>query len=291
MSLHSKNTLMPIDRALETLSFRWDEGKGVSREQKLPVDGRTRVHCLMRIAFNAKTSLVKERAVMEQARAQLDLLRWEDLDEYSFMMEMARFFGILVPKDDNNWEFIHKTLHDYLAARYWVEKGNFTPKAVIEWNSRAAYAACLSLDATDAMLTALSSKAWFPAFVDMLSNDAPFDHPTIAKALVEFYERNPKAHFYEAKDPNRISVHLDQDFIGISSTKFLHDLTVACSDKRSKAKDTFFAYAAAELRDRGQTLTLTSYAQACRVFGSDFKFTVHRFSAWDTVSVNQLIPG
>lgn len=290
MSLHSKNTLTLIDRALETLSFRWDEGKGVSREQKLPVDGRTRIHCLMRIAFNTKTPEVKERTVMDQARAQLDLLRWEDLDEYPFMMETARFFGILVPKDDDHWEFIHKTLHDYLAARYWIEKGNFSPQSVTDWNSRAAYAACLSLDATTAMLTTLSNKNWFPAFIDMLSNDAPFEHPIIARELVSYYERNPKAHFYEAKDTNRISVHLDQDFIGISSTKFLHDLTIACSDKRNKAKDTYFAYAAMELHDRGQRLGMTAYAQACRAFSSDFKFTVRRTSGWNSVSINQLIP-
>jgi|GEM_PF-2018175 len=290
MSLHSKNALTLIDRALETLSFRWDEGKGVSREQKLPVDGRTRVHCLMRIAFNAKTTQVKERIVMDQARAQLDLLRWEDLDEYRFMMETARFFGILVPKDDDYWEFIHKTLHDYLAARYWIEKGNFAPESVTEWNSTAAYAACLSLDATGAMLKALSKKKWFPAFIEMLSNDAPFEHPVIASALMSYYERNPTVHFYETKDRNRISVHLEQDFICISSTKFLHDLTVACSDKRSKAKDTFFGYAALELHDRGQKLSTISYAQACRVFGPTFKFTVRKTFAWESVSIDQLIP-
>ena len=290
MSLHSKSVLTLIERAIETLSFRWDEGKGVAREQNLPVDGRTRVQCLMRIAFHSKTPRVKERAVMEQARAQLDLLRWEDLDELRFIMETARFYGILVPKDDTYWEFVHKTLHDYLAARFWVEKGDFSPQSVTEWNSRAAYAACLGHDATLSMKIALSKKKWFPAFVEMLSNDAPFEHHVIAGALVEHYERNPREHFYEVSEENRISVHLDQDFIHLASTKFLHDLTFACSEARSKAKDTFFAYAAAELLERHQRLSLTCYAHVVRSFGRDFKFTVHRCGVWQTFSLGDLIP-
>jgi hypothetical protein len=289
MSLHSKSVLMLIERAVETLSFRWDEGKGVTREEKLPVDGRDRVRCLMRIAFNSKDPQVAEAVVMEQARAQLDLLRWDWLDERTFMMETARFYGILVPKDNMSWEFVHKTLHDYLAARYWVETGKFSSSSVRQWNSRAAYAASLSADATESMQAALSKKTWFPAFIEMLSNDAPFDHPTIANALVDYYERNPKAQYYR-DEGSRIVVHLDQDFIRVASTKFLLDLAFASCNSRGKARDTFFAYSIAELRDRGIRLTRTGFAHAVRAYGQDFKFAVNRYGRWENVFLHDLIP-
>jgi hypothetical protein len=227
---------------------------------------------------------------MEQARAQLDLLRWEDLDERQFAMETARFYGILIPKDDSYWEFVHKTLHDYLAARYWVEKGQFTPSLVTKWNSRAAYAACLGHDATSSMKAALSRKDWFPAFIEMLSNDAPFDHPIIAQALIKHYENNPRQHFYEKTEQSRISVHLEQDFIRVSSTKFLQDLAFACCVARSRASDTFFAYAVSELRDRDQKLSLTCYAQAVRTFGEQFRFSVNRYSSWQNIDLRTMTP-
>jgi len=290
MSLHSKSVITLIERAVETLSFRWDEGKGIAREQKLPVDGRARVQYLMRIAYQSKETEVKERLVMDEARKHLDRLRWEDLDEYQFAMETARFYGILVPRDDMYWEFVHKTIFDYLAARYWVERGKFSANAIKKWDSRAAYAACLGDDATKAMKSALSQKESFPAFVEMLSNDAPFNHPTIARALIEHYNSNARAHFYENKEPHRISVHLEQDFIRVASTKFLHDLAFACCSNRSRAADTFFAYAITELKSRGQRLSLTCYATACRMFAPDFKFSVRRYGTWVNVSLPELTP-
>jgi hypothetical protein len=280
MSLHSKSVLTLIERALETLSFRWDEGKGITREQKLPVDGRARVQCHMRIAFHSKESQVNARTVMEQARAQLDLLRWEDLDERQFMEETARFYGILIPKDEESWGFVHKTLHDYLAARFWVEKGEFSSKLVRNWDSRAAYAACLGHDATEAMRTALTRKEWFPAFIEMLSNDAPFDHLAIARDLVEIGETDSDYKFHGSVGMNRISISMDQDFIGVSSTKFLQDLAFACSSYNSRKSEAYFAYAITELRDRGQRLPRTCYALASARFSKHVIFAVKKGGVW-----------
>jgi hypothetical protein len=290
MSLYSRSVLVLIERALETLSFRWDEGKGIAREQRSPLDGRARIHCLMRIAFNSKSPNMSDRIVMQFAREQLDMLRWDQLDERQVMMETARFYGILVPIDEERWQFVHKTLHDYLAARYMVERGLFEPKALKTWDSRSAYAACLSPDATQSMLSALVQKDSFPAFVEMLSNDAPFEHAIIAHALIRHFESFPKIHFYEKSEPNRISVQLTADFISLASTKFLQDLAFACSASRSKARDTFLAYAIAELGDRGQKITVTTFSQMSRNLGTDFKFTVHHWGGWKTICVAQLAP-
>ena len=290
LSLHSRSVLALIDRALDTLSFRWDEGKGIAREERFPLDGRARIHCLMRIAYHSSTPQVSDRIVMQYAREQLDMLRWDDLDERQVMLEIARFYGILVPTGGGDWEFVHKTLYDYLGARFMMQTGIFNPEQIKSWNSRLAYAACLGPDATTSMVSALRAPDSFPAFVEMLSNDAPFDHSLVANALIKHYENFPQRHFYENRDSGVVSVQLSADFVGIASTKFLQDVTLICSAKRTKAKDTFFAYAAAELLDRKQGISRTAYAQAFNLYGKDFLFKVHRGSGWQSLRVSQLIP-
>jgi hypothetical protein len=41
-----------LRRAIDTLTFRWDEAKRVHRSSAIPLDGEERVRCLMRIAFD-----------------------------------------------------------------------------------------------------------------------------------------------------------------------------------------------------------------------------------------------
>ncbi len=66
MQLHSRSVLGLIERAIETLSFRWDEGKGVERESRTPLDGRDRINCLKRIAFNTREKHVSARPLCQQ---------------------------------------------------------------------------------------------------------------------------------------------------------------------------------------------------------------------------------
>jgi hypothetical protein len=288
MSVYSRSVLVLIDRALDTLAFRWDEGKGLDREQRFPIDGRSRMHCLMRIAFNAPQQVVKDSIVTTQAREQLDKLRWDELDARQVMLETARFYGILVPVNEGNWQFVHKTLHDYLAARYMVETGAFNPLSVQAWNSRFAYAACLTTDATKSMVLALSKKDSFPAFVEMLSNDAPFDHSQIASSLIDHYQKFPVTHFYQCIDHEHTSVHLSADYISVASTKFLQYLAFICCETRGKARDTFFAYAIAELLDRNQMIPRRTYLQACNTFGTNHVFSINYWGAWKTLRLSQL---
>lgn len=236
MSIYSRNVIALISRAIDTLTFRWDEGKGIVRETKLPLDGRDRIHCLMRIAFKADRPRVNELEAFATTREQLDLLRWEHLDPQEVLVETARFYGIFVPTTGLDWEFVHKTLYDYLGAKFWVEVGKFDPTAIHHWNAKAAYAACLTADATESMRSALKDEESLPAFAEMLSNDAPFDHAAIGEALIEHYETNPRKHFYERpKNENRISVQLSQDFISIASTNFFdtHSSCVLLTEKQS----------------------------------------------------------
>jgi len=145
--IKSHNVICLIDRAMQTLSFRWDEGRAIARETKYPLDGKQRIQCLMRIAFHASGPRVPTYVVKSEAQRQLDLFPWENIDPIELLREIARFFGILVPTN-GNWEFVHRTLYDYLWALYSVQTGKFDPSKVEVWRTREAYAACLSSDAT-----------------------------------------------------------------------------------------------------------------------------------------------
>ncbi len=191
MNLHSRNAISLISRAIDTLTFRWDEAKGISRDTKLPLDGRDRVHCLMRVAYHTDTPLVNEQRALDLVREQLDLLRWENLDARQVLLETARFYGIFTPTVAGEWEFVHKTLYDYLGARFWVEVGKFNPAEVKQWTAKAAYAACLTADATESMKACLRGKETLPMFAEMLSNDAPFDHASIGATGSGFYLNAP----------------------------------------------------------------------------------------------------
>jgi len=292
MSIYSRNVIALISRAIDTLTFRWDEGKGIVREAKLPLDGRDRIHCLMRIAYKADGPRVNEHEAFASTRQQLDLLRWEHLDPREVLVETARFYGIFVPTAGEDWEFVHKTLYDYLGARFWVEAGKFNPAAILHWDTKAAYAACLTADATESMRSALKDEESLPAFAEMLSNDAPFDHAAIGEALIKHYETHPRKHFYEQqKNENRLSVQLSQDFISIASTKFLVHIADACGVQRSKVTDSLVAYALAELRRRGQQLPNVVYSKLIRTYKTEsFTFNVNRDSTWIPIVLRTLAP-
>src|SRR6478672_702168 len=109
-------------------------------------------------------------------------MQWENVEPRTVLYEMARFYGIFVPVEDR-WGFVHRTLQDYLAAQQWVESGSFAQdvaRGKVTFDARAAYAACQLTDATAVMKDALEDEHGLSAFVDMLANDATFDHPQIA---------------------------------------------------------------------------------------------------------------
>ena len=289
INFSSRSVIGLIERAIDTLSFRWDEGKGISREARLPLDGKDRIKCLMRAAFYTRTPDLPTALAVSAVREQLELLRWDALDPVEVLRETARFYGILVPSAGRAWVFVHKTLHDFLAAKFWVESGRFDPKLVTDWDTRAAYAACLTVDATEGMLVALRDSRTLPAFAEMLSNDASFNHQRISGALIQYYDRGN--HFYEQTDATRVTVELNQDFVSIASSKFLLTVIDQCVTKRSRVHDTLCAYALNELVVRKQRLPAQIYSRALAVYRTpSFTFTVHRDHGWVNIRLRQVAP-
>lgn len=56
-----KRTIGLLRRALDTLTFRWDEGKGISRERTIALDGDERIRCLMRMHTHSRRLLAESR--------------------------------------------------------------------------------------------------------------------------------------------------------------------------------------------------------------------------------------
>ena len=156
-----RSALRLLERAIDVLSERWDAGKGLVRETTTPLDGRDRIQVLKRLAYIATSSSLPQIRAETTAQSQIDLLNCGKVDARKALLETARFYGILVPTDDG-WEFVHRTVHDFLAACYWVETGGFTTVKKHNWTARTAYAACLVQDATEIFTAALRAPDGLP---------------------------------------------------------------------------------------------------------------------------------
>jgi hypothetical protein len=272
-NVNSRSVIRLLERAIDVLTYRWDEEKGIDRERRSPVDGRDRIQILKQIAYAMKSRHVPEHRAFGLAKRQLDRLQFDKVDPRQVLMETAQFFGIFVPSEEG-WEFVHKTLHDFLAAQFWVETGAFATASNFDWNARTAYAACLTQDATSIMEKSLSTQGGVESFVEILSNAPNFDHNRIADALIRYYSQHENEHFYEDIAPNKISAHLKQDFVRLASSKFLDHLVERCASRRGETTDTVAGYCMWELFQRKCKLSVTAYEKALALYKSE-EFTFH----------------
>jgi hypothetical protein len=274
MSVQSRSVIRLLERAIDVLTYRWDEEKGIDRERRTALDGRDRIQILKRIAFKMKSRHVQDARALAAAKEQLDLLQFDKVDPHQVLMETAQFFGIFVPSEEG-WEFVHKTLHDFLAAQFWVETGRFATATSYDWDARAAYAACLTQDATAVMERALTTAGGVESFVEILSNAPVFDHKRIADALFSYYLKHERTHYYEGEVPLKVTANLEQDFIMLASSKFLDYLVERCSTRRGQTADTIAGYCMMELCNRGCKLTFQTYEKALGLYESgDFTFNL-----------------
>jgi hypothetical protein len=276
LDFRAKNITSLIEAAIQTLSLRWDQGKGLRRESTTPLDAAARVKCLKRLAFYLELEPARQQRVLDVTRKQLELMRWDTVDPLSVLNELAQFYGMLVPMADK-WGFVHRSLQDYLAAQYWVETGQFASAVQagnIPMNSRTAYAACLIDDATSVMEATLSRFDGLPTFAEMLMNDASFNHSRIAALIVSFYEKYKGEHYYRRTE-EKLECNVADDFVSDASSKFLDYVVQVCGPKRGKTTDTLVAYAIVELVRRNFSLSQRAFAACKQNFGRDsFVFDV-----------------
>jgi len=243
-----------IRRALETLTFRWDEEKGIDRDSDVALDGEERIRCLMRIAYRMPLPMANEDLVFSAVREHLRLIQRRELDPKTLLMEVARFFGIFVPVGDSSWTFTHKTIHDYLAARMWVELGKFKPNTVDEFSARSAYAACLSPNATQFLVCSLLKSRDYYALSECLYNNAPFDAEEVAAALDAHFEMFADIVQHQEKS-DEIEVQISDDFMKLASFDLLISMVHRALSGRSRSKEVILSLALAEMHARGQRLS------------------------------------
>lgn len=281
-SAQPRSGLRLLQRALDVLTFQWDEQKNIDRQPSTRLDGRDRVTILQNIAFTAKSAYVLRQRAEETTRKQLALLGMDKVDPVQALIEIARFYGILVPAEDG-YEFVHRTIHDFLAAQLWVETGEFARQVKHEWNARTGYAACLLRDATEVLKEALAAPDGLPAATEIIGNSASFERQAIADALIRYFSVKGRVLDHERRTYDeadrkyapRITGRFESDFIRLANSRFLDFIVEYCCDKQSKVADLLVAYAVIELYDRRLKLEHQTYKKALAAYKTDmFTFVV-----------------
>jgi hypothetical protein len=281
-SVQPRSALRLLERAIDVLCLHWDEQKVIDRQRTTPLDGYDRERILKHIAYRARSPFVKRQRAEEITRKQLSLLGMDKVEPRDALIEIARFYGILVPAEDG-YEFVHRTIHDFLAAKQWVESGEFARARSYEWNARTAYAACLLGDATDVLKQALEAHDGLPTATEIIGNYAGFDYPTIADALFKYFAEPRRVLQYErrlhsetdSKYSPRIIGLLASDFIRLANSDFLNFIVDYFCERNSKVADLLVAYAATELYSRWMKLEHQTYAKAFAAYKTEiFTFVV-----------------
>jgi hypothetical protein len=236
-----------VRRAIDTLTWRWDEQKGIRREAEVPLDGEERVRCLMRVAFGM--SKLEETAynVEGLVRDYLSVVQLKNIDVRKLLNEIARWYGILVPTTNDNWSFVHRTIHDYLAARYWVESNAFRPDSVRHWDTRAGYALCLIPDATQHFCRMLETNE-LGVFTECLYNQPSFKATQVAIAVLHRTERNEQ--FKIDYGHQSIKVHVGQDWFSLAGDELLQEIAINGLERAALGGQAAAFYALAELGKR-----------------------------------------
>ena len=243
-----KYTIGLIRRALDILTYRWDAQRGIERESHEPLDGEDRIRCLMQIAYDSTNLSMSELNVTSSIRKFLTHHQYSSVNISNLMLEMARWYGILVPVRNGEWTFVHKTIHDFLAARFWVESGEFANSAFKENNSRAAYAACLVPDASHYLRRILYRSGDLNVFVECLRNNAKFSPKSIASSLVKHYKKFRTVGVQTEDD--LVTIKTETDTSKYSSEKLLLEMLKIGSKKDTYENFVVFTLALIELIKR-----------------------------------------
>jgi len=282
-----RSGLKLLDRALDVLSYRWDEQKGIDRESKSPLDGDERIQILQRIAFDVKSTHVPDYRACFLTKQELTRLSHDKPDPKQVLHEIAQFYGILAPSDDG-WFFVHRTLQDFLAAQYSVQTGEFARKIKHEWNARTAYAACMMRDATDVLIAALNSNDGLSTAAEILDNSPRLAMDRVAPALLAYYSKQNRSVIISS-DSVSVSGALPYDIISLADTRLLNYVMEFCSEKRSALGNLICGYCVFEILKRDLRLDFQTYPVVVKALGTEnFRFALNGLG---TISLKQVKPG
>ncbi len=265
-----RSAIRLLERALITLQYAWDTGKGIDRERLTNLDANDRMHIIKCIAFASRSPFMQAARAETIAREAIDKMQVGRVDPGLVLRESAQFYGILMQSSEG-WEFVHRSIQDYLAAKRWVELGTFANENRYRWDARTAYAACISGDATRVLVGALNSQEGLTCVAETLMNAPSFDRQSVAAALVRFYSGRGKTFIIEADPQKGIAGGVEVNFIELLSDRFLNDLIERFCKDRNNEHDILLGYCLAELRHRHLRMDHTTFSVVLSAF-PDLKF-------------------
>lgn len=248
-----RHTLGLVRKALDVLTFRWDESRGVAREATENIDGEDRIKCLKRVAFQFSNPYGSEEVAISATREQLKLLQRRDISPQKLLRETAQWYGVFVPASEGHWTFAHKTIHDYLAAQHWIDSGAFHQGITIkEWNTRVAYAACLLQDSTRILIAAIQRAEGFEVLIECMLNGASFDAEHIVSALARKFStfKNKGGSLpalYIEREEGSCSISTKGDFCRHASSDFLIAMIEYSCDPAAINRDAVYGVAMSEI--------------------------------------------
>jgi hypothetical protein len=288
------NAIELLRQAMETLAFRWDEGRGVRRN---PAETGLRsinmIECSMRIAHEMTGLRVARGEVLAIIMKYLKLLRYGSVFPEKVLDDIKRFFGFIESTPDGYCQFVHKTIHDYLGARFIVENGLFQPGRVEKWDMLAAYAASLLHDATFAMHTAFIHSKSVEAVRECLLNGARFDADQVANAVFSHFD---SFHNYSYTPPlagsqsKTITISSESDFFDVADAAFLEAICrKAPLVGVTNGVRVVLAFCISEYQKRKLEFPETSFKFAIRCFGApDAMLAVWRSKDLDEIALDSL---
>jgi hypothetical protein len=243
----------------------------------------------MRIAHEMNELRVSKGKVLEIIQRYLNLLR-QNIYREQVLDDIRRFFGLLETTPDGNCQFVHKTIHDYLFARYCVENGLFQPGRIENWDMRAAYCASLQHDATFSLHNAFIHSRSILAVRECLLNGARFDAEQLSNAVFAHFEIFHNYSYNSTPrigptNPNTITIGSSSDFFDLIDKGFLE----AIVDKGQKIGHSthvrvVLAFCLSEFRRRNLVFPREAVAFLLRIFGSpDNVIAVSRFGAVEEI--------
>jgi hypothetical protein len=212
---------------------------------------------LKRIANASRSPFMRGERVENITRKALDKMQINRVSPELVLQETAQFYGILVPSGDG-WEFVHRTIQDYLAAQHWVDSGGFSTRGSYEWDTRTAYAACISGDATRVLEGALMVPEGLTCAIETSTNSPDFDSQRVKTALVKFYSMRGKVTVFERSNDS-LSAFVDDDLFTYLSFRFLNYLIEDFARKRTSMTDVLLGCCLAELRARKLRMEFSTY--------------------------------
>ena len=212
---------------------------------------------LKRIAHAAQSPFMREDRVANITRQALDKMQISKVNPEIVLQETAQFYGILVPAADG-WEFVHRTIQDFLAAQYWVDTGGFSARMHYEWNTRTAYAACISGDATRVLEGALAAAEGLTCAIETLTNAPDFDNQKVSDALARFYQEQGRVTVFKHTNDG-LSASVPQDLFGYLTPRYLNYLVERFARKRSRTLDALTGCCLHELRERKLRLDFLTF--------------------------------